>query len=99
MNNEISKLNIPNLIIVENQYAPNIADLNAIEFPDTYQTAFSICYAVNGGYLTIGGRDPRYLAPDAKTIVVPYTNTGQYQINIHMLTVFLIRSFVIYFFL
>lgn len=74
--------------------APNFIDMIAKEQSDQFSRSFSLCYAADGGYFTIGGQDERYLDKNSQPIVVHYTNTGQYSINIHGLSVKSISFFI-----
>lgn len=46
-------------------------------------SAFSICYALNGGYLTVGGYNLAYHDPNSKPAYVPFhTEHGQYRVKL-----------------
>ena len=63
-------------------------DILAYTNKEKYRNAFSVCLSSEeGGYLTIGGQDRRYINKSNTPIVVKFTNLGQYYIGLHGLTV------------
>lgn len=55
--------------------------------------AFSLCFAYEGGYMTIGGYNRNKHLTNSTTFVIPYNpRSGQYVINIHAAKVKLIKN-------
>lgn len=58
-------------------------------YKEIFTRSFSLCLSSSeGGYLTIGGRDDKHLDIREPSVIIGYKNdSGQYQIQIHTLTV------------